>query len=187
MASPMAQGLFHRAIGASGSALNAWGTTTDPIPDAIKVAQIAGCYDNNSAPNLDLIAFCMRNVEPMTLVNALYEFQVSERQQGRLGFAVVSPVVQSFTMNAYTKFLPEHPRQVFEQGRESQVPLLMGSTKHDGSYVMGVFYNRFLKDNGLEGDEDFIRNELTTRILDSLGKYNTCNYNIDSDGELLRM
>jgi hypothetical protein len=82
MASPMAQGLFHRAIGASGSAFNAWGTTVDPIPDSLAVASLAGCYDkaNQTPPDLDVIAYCMRNVDPMVLVNTFYEYQVTERQ-----------------------------------------------------------------------------------------------------------
>lgn len=82
---------------------------------------------------------------------------------------MVSPVLQDFPMTAYTKFMPEHPRTVFASGRQSPVPFLSGATKHDGSYVMGVFYNRFLVDNGLLENSTFLRNTLTSAILDSLG------------------
>ncbi len=76
MASPLAEGLFHRAIAASGSALNTWGTSSNPIPDSLKIAQLSGCHDGSVNASLDLIGYCMRQVDPNTLVNALYEFQV---------------------------------------------------------------------------------------------------------------
>lgn len=79
MVSPMAQGLFHRAIAASGSALNSWGTTTDSakvLKGALDVSQRAGCYDGVSNPNLSAIGQCMRTAPALSLVNILFEYQV---------------------------------------------------------------------------------------------------------------
>jgi carboxylesterase type B len=72
-------------------------------------------------------------------------------------------------MTAYQKLIPEHPRDVFNRGDQANVPLMMGSTKHDGSYVLGVVYNRFLKDNNLTEDATFLENEMIPSILRSLG------------------
>jgi len=78
VASPMAKGLFHRAIAHSGSALNAWGTTNDPMTSSAKVATRAGCYDPNASPvmNKTEVARCMRAVDITALVPALYNYQV---------------------------------------------------------------------------------------------------------------
>lgn len=62
MASPMAQGLFHKAIAASGSALNTWGITNDPVKVALNISTRLGCYDGSSPPNLNEIGECMQLV-----------------------------------------------------------------------------------------------------------------------------
>jgi hypothetical protein len=135
----------------------------------MQVASRLNCHDLDTTPNYVLIAECMRNADAMEMVNVLLAYQIYERQQGRLGFSVASPVVQDFPMTAYQKVLPEHARVVFKEGRESPVPLMMSSTKHDGSYVLGVLYNRFIKDNGLENNSTFLRQQVVSYILNALG------------------
>jgi hypothetical protein len=78
-------------------------------------------------------------------------------------------------MAPYSPFAPEHPAAVFSRGGQANVPLLMGNTKHDGSYVLGVFYNRFIKDNGLENNATFLEKDLVPAIFQALGTYNYCN------------
>ncbi|XP_021965783.2 carboxylesterase 4A [Folsomia candida] len=172
MASPMAQGLFHRAIAASGTALNIWRTGTnsaDVIKGALAVSQRAGCYDGLSAPDSGSIGRCMQSVPGLLLVTILDEYQLAERREGRLGFSVVSPVVQSFEMVMFPKFLREDPAIVFAEGREAPVPLMMSTTKHDGSNIMGLFYNRFLRDNGLDRNVTYLRYDLVPAALNALG------------------
>jgi len=74
-----------------------------------------------------------------------------------------------------TPFMPEHPENIYEKGEQSNVPLLMGATRHDGSYVLGVFYNRFIKHNNLTEDVTFLRTDLVPSVLRALGK--DCTYN----------
>ncbi len=78
MVSPMAQGLFHKAIAASGSALNAWGTSIDPIPGALDVAARVDCYDFvDQNPDLTQIGACMRALTNASyFVQALMDYQV---------------------------------------------------------------------------------------------------------------
>lgn len=100
--------------------------------------------------------------------------QVEERRNGRLGFDAVSPSLQTFpASSSFKKILGEHPRYVFEAGRQADVPLLMGTTRHDGSYVLGVYYNRYLKANNYVNetgsDLDFMKMEAVPAILQALG------------------
>lgn len=94
--------------------------------------------------------------------------QIKERNDGRLGFDAVSPTVQSFPMTTVEKFLPKHPRDVLEAGEQINVPLIMGTTRHDGSYVLGVFYNRYLKDNDLVNNTEFMKKDAVPNIMKAL-------------------
>ncbi len=79
MASPMAQGLFHKAIAASGSALNAWGTSINPIPGTLEISSRIGCYDPVLSPVPDFadISDCMRRVDNASIfVSTLLQYQV---------------------------------------------------------------------------------------------------------------
>lgn len=78
-ASPLAKGLFHRAIAASGSALNNWGTVQNNLQDSLKMTELLGCYNStvNPIPNMDEITTCMENVPYQDLVDGLLKYQVS--------------------------------------------------------------------------------------------------------------
>lgn len=51
MLSPMAAGLFHRAISESGSALNPWSLAEDPKARAFTLGRVLG-YETNNTENL---------------------------------------------------------------------------------------------------------------------------------------
>jgi neuroligin len=74
--------LFHRAIAMSGSAMNSWAVTENPIPPALRVAELATCYnpteDTNEAgePDLPKISACMKTIGVEQLTTALNEYQV---------------------------------------------------------------------------------------------------------------
>jgi carboxylesterase type B len=44
--SPLTKGLIHRVIAASGSSLDFWATSSNPIESAMRVAAVAGCTTN---------------------------------------------------------------------------------------------------------------------------------------------
>ncbi|CAL8069287.1 unnamed protein product [Orchesella dallaii] len=173
LVSPLSRGLFQGAIANSGTALAAWGTTENSMQGSLAIAELSGCYNSSSTMPIDtaVIAECMRTTATTTtLVTALYTYQLMERSQARLGFDVVSPIVQSFDAStSFQKFLPEHPQQVFQEGRQADVPLMMGTTRHDGSYVLGEYYNKYLKVNNLIEDAEYLAQESVAQILASLG------------------
>jgi len=75
--------LFHRAIALSGSALNSWAVTEDPVTPGLRVAELATCYnpeedvDDEGQPDLAKVANCMKYVDVEKLTNALTEYQVN--------------------------------------------------------------------------------------------------------------
>lgn len=82
MASPAARGLFQGAIGASGTALAAWGTSVNPVNDSLRIAEMSNCYNGTGEyltyeKMIETVASCMRNVPYQTLVSNLMNFQVN--------------------------------------------------------------------------------------------------------------
>jgi para-nitrobenzyl esterase len=111
MASPLAKGLFARAIGESGGALT-------PIPafgpkplsigeqDGVKFAQLLGANSIN-----ELRAKPAREVLETVIKNPI-----------TYGFGVVDGYV-----------VPEHPAKLYVQGKQNDVPLLVGWNADEGS------------------------------------------------------
>ncbi|CAL8069288.1 unnamed protein product [Orchesella dallaii] len=156
LVSPMGRGLFHRVISQSGTALAIWGTAQNSIEAHLRIAELSGCYNSSGSHDssdidsivVEKIMECMEIIPHPKLVEVLSTYIAFERRQGRLGFDVISPTIQSFNASpSFQKFLLEHPKRVFEEGRQANVPLLIGVTKNDGSYVFGEFYNYCWKDN----------------------------------------
>jgi len=79
MTSPLTMNrtLFHKAIASSGTALNEWGTTENPMKASLRVSELAGCYEQSSEePNRNEIWDCMRRTNYQVLVDSLYTYQV---------------------------------------------------------------------------------------------------------------
>ena len=93
---------------------------------------------------------------------------MKEKNNGRLGFAPATPTIQS-NMAQGKAFLDESPQAILERHEEANVPLMMGSVRHDGSFVLGVIYNQFLKFNKLANDTEFLRTEFVPKCLNALG------------------
>ena len=65
--------------------------------------------------------------------------------------------------------MDESPQRILERREQANVPLMMGSVRHDGSFVLGVIYNQFLRFNNLQYDEDFLKTEFVPKCLSALG------------------
>ena len=85
-----------------------------------------------------------------------------------MGFAPAAPTIQS-NLAQGKALLHESPQSILERHEEADVPLMMGSTRHDGSFVVGVIYNQFLKFNKLANDTEFLRTEFVPKCLNALG------------------
>jgi len=56
-----------------------------------------------------------------------------------------------------------------ENGEQRNVPIVLGATRHDGSYPLDDIYNNFLKPHGLDKNETFLKNDLFPTLLKTLG------------------
>jgi len=55
------------------------------------------------------------------------------------------------------------------EGRQKNVPIIVGTTRHDGSFVLQEAYDDYLVPNDLENDSTYIRTQLLGDILTIMG------------------
>ncbi|GAB6024165.1 hypothetical protein CHUAL_014233 [Chamberlinius hualienensis] len=128
--SPMSSGLFHRAIGESGTALSPWAVVENPLYYAKKMAENFNCTTNNTNELVD----CLREVDP-------YEIQAHTMKM------MVDNLTICFVPNIETspsgKFLTDDPYKLLESGNFNQVPLQLGFNRDEGCIIYQYVYNLF--------------------------------------------
>ncbi|KAK2085231.1 hypothetical protein P7K49_036531 [Saguinus oedipus] len=149
MMSPLASGLFHRAITQSGTALYKLFITPNPLKVAKKVAHLAGCNHNST----QILVNCLR------ALSAAKVMRVSEK----MTIWLMSPVVDGVV-------LPDDPLVLLTQGQISPVPYLLGVNNLEFSwlvpYVSEWEFNWLLPyvSTTVEAGKDASRTVLGTRL-----------------------
>lgn len=163
MMAPQARGLFHRVISESGTMLVAWALDREPVKHGRRIAEIAGCP---LEPYADLLN-CLRTIDAQELTDAFNLFVAEDRKAGGLGFGGSSPVIQ---VAGAERLLTEDPRKLMETGNyATDVPILYGANKQEGTLVLAYLYNDFLVPNNLVNDSQFLANDLVPVIIKALG------------------
>lgn len=139
MLSPMAKGLFHRAISQSGSALNPWSLGESSSDRAARLAANLGYVGSNNTE--DVLEF-LRRVPAMKLVEAAPTTLTAEDFRNNVGLPFV-PVVEGYwnknrnsrsTEDVYMEepFITEHPAEMYRQKDfHSNVPYMTGYNTHE--------------------------------------------------------
>ncbi|XP_049777138.1 venom carboxylesterase-6-like [Schistocerca cancellata] len=126
MLSPLAKGLFHRAISQSGVALSPWAVSqTGGEQNARKLAALMDCPTEPSAALVD----CLRNVDDYKLAGAQTQYAEWGMYAPLIPFR---PVVEA---DGQDTFLPRHPVHLQPH---TAVPWLLGVTKEEGSFFAGA-------------------------------------------------
>ncbi|OXA59743.1 Acetylcholinesterase-1 [Folsomia candida] len=171
--SPLAEGKFTGVIGASGSALATWGTAEyNSLKHHLEVCFLAGCYPEfvegeEPAENTDYNAIyaCMRDTEEGVLRQALSRYSNKHQKAGGLGFDAKVPSVQHSPLITIPKFLEEMPAEILMKGKQNPANLIMGATRHDGSFAFEDVYKKYLVENNLVDDVDFMKNDLLNQMI----------------------
>jgi para-nitrobenzyl esterase len=126
MASPGSRGLFHGAIGQSGGCTTAVRTPATAEAEANVFAEAMGCADATD------IAACLRAVP---VANLLMEAPVDGAQDGAPGgdFYEGGTARWQFAPIVDGLFLPDQPRQLFDDGEVADVPYILGSNSDEGT------------------------------------------------------
>uniref|UniRef100_W8BIG0 Carboxylic ester hydrolase n=1 Tax=Ceratitis capitata TaxID=7213 RepID=W8BIG0_CERCA len=133
--SPLAEGLFHRAISQSGSALNPWSMAESSSERAFRLAANLGYLGANDT---DEILEFLRRVPAMKLVEAAPTTLTVDDSRNNIGLPFV-PVVEGY-WNARGEreiyyeepFMTQHPNEMYQQHKfHSNVPYITGYNTHE--------------------------------------------------------
>ncbi|KAJ8682868.1 hypothetical protein QAD02_018660 [Eretmocerus hayati] len=138
--SPLAKGLFHKAIIQSGVIFNPWATKLrDEMKKmAYKLCEILG---KKARDDVEIVNF-LRSIDVQKLVEA-QEKCLTLQEQKKLMFAFVPGA----DAESKSPFMPFDPTEAAQQG--VQLPLLIGCTSREG-----IIFHQFLK-------EDFMSKSIT--------------------------
>jgi para-nitrobenzyl esterase len=122
MVSPLAEGLFHRAIVESGGFLD-FGIPSGDDGNALRGAEKVGekIARDLGVNDADGVLAAMREKTSQELLEA------ASKQTSALGMMEMGPVVDGWV-------LPEAPSTLFAAGKQQSVPLLIGTNADEGVY-----------------------------------------------------
>ncbi|KAF4526360.1 hypothetical protein B566_EDAN014098 [Ephemera danica] len=125
MLSPLAKGLFHRAVLHSGSAHSVWALQRDAVLQSRKAASRLGCGQTDNATAM---VTCLRGLEPQKFAEMERTFRKKSGQQ-----TFFAPSIEA--ADAEEAFLKEDPRDTLARGEVQDVPLMAGYTSDEGFYI----------------------------------------------------
>lgn len=136
--SPLAKGLFHRAILQSGATLAPWAMQHDPIATASALAKALG-YDTKDPHHLYDI-FKNRTIEE--LINARASTYRSQSITSELLFV---PCVER-EIPGVDAVITEHPADVIKSKQYNTMPMIIGFNDNEGIYFVSKDYGTSLNE-----------------------------------------
>ncbi|KAF5292796.1 hypothetical protein FQA39_LY13841 [Lamprigera yunnana] len=126
--SPMSKGLFHRGFSQSGTALNTWALTENPLEKTLKLAALVNC----SSQTMKVMISCLKEKPHEDILTALKQFFIFINA---IPFTPFGPVIEKGS----TAFLPDHPYNLLRNGKINDYPWITSNTKNEGIYPVGFF------------------------------------------------
>ncbi|XP_054168154.1 cholinesterase 2-like [Oppia nitens] len=149
--SPLTQGLFHRAIAQSGSALCQWALERSPLMFAREVAKSVDCPVTS---NTNLVN-CLRKTHYSLLLNA----QSKAKTFGEFPHRS-APVVER---TGTKRFIPDEPTILLNSGNFQKVPLIMGLNSDETAF----FYPLLANNRNLRTDPMSLEKIVLPQFLES--------------------
>lgn len=151
--SPLSEGLFHRAISESGSALNPWSLGESSPNRAIRLAHNLG-YDGTSNDTEEILDF-LKRMPAMRLVDAAPTTLTEEDFRNNIGLPFV-PVVEGYWNTNQDKqdhifheppFITESPQELYKKHKfHKNIPYLTGYNTHEAMlFIRRKYYCKLIK------------------------------------------
>ncbi|XP_063616180.1 venom carboxylesterase-6-like [Cydia splendana] len=176
--SPMSEGLIHRVIAQSGSAIAPWAVTRDNLEYAIQVAEALG----HTVSDINTLSEVFTKTSVAALTAVINELELFDNS---LAFA---PCVEKQTLVSSIPFMTTSPYQVLNDGEFLQIPIMTGYVDKEGT----IRAEEAIEDNWLEKmdesfeaflqpDLEFENEEDENRIADNIKQYYFGSDGIDMD------
>ncbi|XP_038222830.1 esterase FE4-like isoform X2 [Zerene cesonia] len=144
MLSPMAEGLFHKAIIQSSSALNGWSLGRNPVEGVIELAKQLAITKTDKVEIVEE----MRTIPAEDIVKAyILCHQLAERNDSF--DSIFKPCIEN-EFEGQSVFLSKSPAIILKSGNFNKVPLIIGSNNIEASviqYIKADFYEDYEKFN----------------------------------------
>lgn len=128
--SPMSRGLFNKAIGQSGTAIQDWAIATGAVERAFRVGNILGKESNDVQ---ELLRF-LRSVPAIDLLNMNLRAQTLDEKYRGLPMYFVPIIEKKF--DHVEAFITENPISILLSKKVNKVPLMIGFTSSEGLLML---------------------------------------------------
>lgn len=146
--SPLAKGLFHKAISQSGVMTNPWGITErdTSINNGLRIAEKLG----KATSDTEVACKFLKEIDARKLRKTEIELFLSKARRLNLSIAF-TPTVDSESSNP---FLPVEPLKLLHNG--IKMPIIFGYNSFEGNFFLrGKFFGNTSKETLKEIDSDF--------------------------------
>lgn len=161
--SPLNKGLISGAIAQSGTALAFWALDKNPKESAKMMAGFLGCP--SIFGSLIMVA-CMRNVSVEAIINLQNLYTAYSWSQMSWAYATLTPVVEPRLAGA---FISDEPEAIMRKGEIPDIPVIIGANKHDGSFILGLFYAVKYGPQKLDKNPEYMKDSMVPEILKFAG------------------
>ncbi|XP_030027948.2 esterase FE4-like [Manduca sexta] len=133
MLSPMAAGLFHKAIIQSASALNNWAIEKNPTQPVMDLARILGINTTCKVELLDKLR--TTSVNDIMKACAMLDAELSKNKE--LIDSVFKPCIE-VEFEGQSAFITKSPALLMKTGNFTKVPLIIGSNNIEGAVIQFI-------------------------------------------------
>lgn len=122
--SPLAEGLMHKVIAQSGSAIAPWAVSYSPVASAFKLGAQLGYRDND------------RRILVQTLISAKIReliYPIVHNTSNAPNVPQFAPCIENENLDPDNRFLTDAPLNLLRQGTYSRVPYIGGYVNREGS------------------------------------------------------
>ncbi|XP_072940092.1 juvenile hormone esterase-like [Epargyreus clarus] len=141
MLSPMAYGLFHKAIMQNACALNNWSLDKKPVTRAMELAKKMGITSNNVVEAVEeLRSFSATDIMETCRELSLSEFDLRGKD---IYDSIFKPCIED-EFESQSAFLTKSPYLIIKSGNYNKVPFIIGSNNtagHISKHIKEEFYN----------------------------------------------
>lgn len=167
--SPLSEGLFHRGIALSGSALNPWVLVEKSREKAKKLATLLGCPEEDS---FELVK-CLKTRPSRQIVGSVKNFLHWLYNP----FSPFGIVVDKWS---YNPIIPRHPYLLLKEGKVKDLPIIFTQNENEGLYPASDFledlheleanWNKLLP-HILDYDNSLMDSQLKDKISEDIRRY----------------
>jgi len=128
MLTDQTQGLFHRGILQSGSAVAPWAYNGDITHHAYRIAKLVGYNGENN--DKDVLQF-LQNVKARDLIRVEENVLTPEERANNVMFAF-GPALEPFATPECV--VPKPPREMMKTAWSNSIPMMIGNTSYEGLF-----------------------------------------------------